>query len=42
MGGRILRKKPTMPRLRRRERPWVRRAAALIKRLPAATAQRVA
>jgi hypothetical protein len=40
---RILRKKPTMPAyLRRRERPWFRKAAALIKRLPAATAQRVA
>jgi hypothetical protein len=33
---RILAKKPTMPRyLRRRERPWFRRAAALVKRLPA-------
>jgi hypothetical protein len=33
---RILAKKPTMPRyLRRRERPWFRKAAALIKRLPA-------
>ena len=34
--GRILAKKPTMPRyLRRRERPWFRKAAALLKRLPA-------
>jgi len=34
--GRILAKKPTMPRyLRRRERPWFRKASALIKRLPA-------
>jgi hypothetical protein len=33
---RILAKKPTMPRyLRRRERPWFRRAAALLNRLPA-------
>jgi hypothetical protein len=33
---RILRKKPTMPRyLKRRERPWFRRAAALMKKLPA-------
>ncbi len=33
---RILAKKPTMPGyLRRRERPWFRRAAGLIKRLPA-------
>src|SRR5438445_201224 len=33
---RILDKKPTMPGyLRRRERPWFRRAAALLKRLPA-------
>ena len=33
---RILAKKPTMPRyLRRRERPWFRKAAALLKRLPA-------
>jgi hypothetical protein len=32
---RILEKKPTMPGyLRRRERPWFRRAAALLKRLP--------
>jgi len=32
---RILAKKPTMPRyLRRRERPWFRKAEALIKRLP--------
>ena len=34
---RILAKKPTMPAyLRRRERPWFRKASALIKRLPAA------
>ena len=33
---RILAKKPTMPRyLRRRERPWFRKANALLKRLPA-------
>lgn len=33
---RILAKKPTMPRyLRRRERPWFRKASALLKRLPA-------
>lgn len=33
---RILAKKPTMPRyLQRRERPWFRKAAALLKRLPA-------
>jgi hypothetical protein len=33
---RILDKKPTMPGyLRRRERPWFRRASALLKRLPA-------
>ena len=33
---RILAKKPTMPRyLRRRERPWFRKAGALLKRLPA-------
>jgi hypothetical protein len=32
---RILRKKPTMPPyLRRRERPWFRKASALLKRLP--------
>ena len=32
---RILRKKATMPDyIRRRERPWFRRAAALVKRLP--------
>jgi hypothetical protein len=32
----ILAKKPTMPRyLRRRERPWFRKAGALLKRLPA-------
>jgi len=36
---RILAKKPTMPRyLARRERPWFRKAKALLKRLPAATA----
>ena len=34
--GQILAKKPTMPGyLRRRERPWFRRANALLKRLPA-------
>jgi len=34
--GRILAKKATMPRyLRRRERPWFRKATALLKRLPA-------
>ena len=34
-GQRILDKKPTMPGyLRRRERPWFRRASALLKRLP--------
>jgi hypothetical protein len=34
--GRILAKKPTMPRyLRRRERPWFRKATALLKQLPA-------
>ena len=34
--GRILAKKPTMPRyLKRRERPWFRKASALLKRLPA-------
>jgi len=33
---RVLNKKATMPRyLKRRERPWFRRAAALLKRLPA-------
>jgi hypothetical protein len=33
--NRILQKKPTMPSyLRRRERPWFRKAAALLKRLP--------
>jgi hypothetical protein len=32
---RVLRKKATMPSyLRRRERPWFRKAAALLKRLP--------
>lgn len=36
---RILAKKPTMPRyLARRERPWFRKAKALLKRLPATTA----
>jgi hypothetical protein len=31
---RVLAKKPTMPRyLQRRERPWFRRAGALLKRL---------
>jgi hypothetical protein len=35
---RILAKKPTMPRyLQRRERPWFRKAGALLKRLPAAS-----
>ena len=35
--GRILAKKPTMPRyLQRRERPWFRKANALLKRLPGA------
>ncbi len=34
--GRILAKKPTMPRyLRRRERPWFRKANALLKQLRA-------
>jgi hypothetical protein len=34
---RILAKKPTMPRyLQRRERPWFRKGAALLKRLPRA------
>jgi hypothetical protein len=33
--GRLLARKPTLPRyLQRRERPWFRKAAALIKRLP--------
>ena len=33
--GRVLAKKPTMPRyLQRRERPWFRQAHALLKRLP--------
>ena len=33
--GKILAKRPTMPRfLRRRERPWFRKAAALLKKLP--------
>jgi hypothetical protein len=32
---RVLQKKPTMPSyLRRRERPWFRKATALLKRLP--------
>ena len=36
---RVLAKRATMPRyLERRERPWFRRARALLKRLPAATA----
>jgi hypothetical protein len=36
---RVLAKKPTMPNyMRRRERPWFRKAAALIKRLPRAAA----
>ena len=36
---RVLAKKPTMPAyMRRRERPWFRRAAALIKKLPAQAA----
>ena len=35
--ARILAKKPTMPRyLQRRERPWFRKASALLKRLPKA------
>jgi hypothetical protein len=35
--SRILAKKPTMPRyLQRRERPWFRKATALLKQLPAA------
>ena len=33
---RVLSKKPTMPGyLRRRERPWFRKAASLLKQLPA-------
>jgi hypothetical protein len=33
---RVLAKKPTMPNyMRRRERPWFRKAKALLKRLPA-------
>jgi hypothetical protein len=33
--GRLLARKPTLPRyLQRRERPWFRKAAALLKRLP--------
>ena len=36
MGTANLNKKATMPRyLKRRERPWFRRASALMKRLPA-------
>jgi hypothetical protein len=32
----VLAKKPTMPAyMRRRERPWFRKASALIKKLPA-------
>jgi len=32
----VLAKKPTMPRyLRRRERPWFRRATSILKQLPA-------
>jgi hypothetical protein len=35
--GRILARKPTLPRyLQRRERPWYRKTRALLKRLPAA------
>jgi hypothetical protein len=35
--GRLIARKPTLPRyLQRRERPWFRKAAALLKRLPAA------
>ncbi len=38
LGERILRKKATMPDyIRRRERPWFRKARALIKRLPRGT-----
>jgi hypothetical protein len=34
---RLLARKPTIPRyLQRRERPWFRKASALLKRLPAA------
>ena len=34
--GRLIARKPTLPRyLQRRERPWFRKAAALMKRLPA-------
>jgi hypothetical protein len=34
--GRLIARKPTLPRyLQRRERPWFRKAAALLKRLPA-------
>ncbi|HWF04505.1 MAG TPA: tetratricopeptide repeat protein [Candidatus Angelobacter sp.] len=37
---RVMNKKATMPRyLKRRERPWFRRAAALLKQLPAEAAQ---
>ena len=39
LAQRILAKKPTMPSyLRRRERPWFRKAAGLLKQLPAAQA----
>ena len=39
---RVLAKKPTMPAyMRRRERPWFRKASALIKRLPARAAAAV-
>jgi hypothetical protein len=38
----VLAKKPTMPAyMRRRERPWFRKAKTLIKRLPARTAAAV-
>src|SRR5262249_24095042 len=34
--GRLIPRKPTLPRyLQRRERPWFRKASALLKRLPA-------
>ena len=37
---RVMNKKATMPRyLKRRERPWFRRAAALLKQLPVEAAQ---
>jgi hypothetical protein len=33
---RVLDKKPTMPRyLKRRERPWFRKAAGMLKKIPA-------